>query len=100
VTIFKHFSNASLESLSLHLPQHRLEQNGGLCLLVATPSVDRPIVARKYATKDGLGCVRVVSLYESADGRIWIGTDCGLAELLPGAGAELTLNGDSQAGRH
>ena len=59
---------------------------GGLFLLVANPSVSRPIVARQYATKDGLGCVRIVSLYESTDGRIWIGADCGLAELLPDAG--------------
>jgi ligand-binding sensor domain-containing protein/two-component sensor histidine kinase len=62
------------------------DRYGGLCLLVANPTVDRPIVARRYATKDGLGCVRVASLYEATDGRIWIGADCGLAELLPEAG--------------
>ncbi|HZF39962.1 MAG TPA: two-component regulator propeller domain-containing protein, partial [Blastocatellia bacterium] len=62
------------------------DRYGGLYLLVANPSVSRPIVARQYATKDGLGCVRIVSLYEAADGRIWIGADCGLAELLPDTG--------------
>ena len=62
------------------------DRYGGLYLLVADPSVSRPIVARQYATKDGLGCVRIVSLYEATDGRIWIGADCGLAELLPDTG--------------
>src|SRR5215510_4707194 len=62
------------------------DRYGGLYLLVANPSVSRPIVARQYATKDGLGCVRIVSLYEATDGRIWIGADCGLAELLPDTG--------------
>src|SRR5499426_1840682 len=56
---------------------------GGLCLLVANPVANKPVVARRYATKDGLGCVRVGSLYEATDGRFWIGADCGLAELLP-----------------
>src|SRR5262245_18819984 len=55
----------------------------GLCLLVSGPIANNPVVARKYATKDGLGCVRVGSLYEATDGRFWIGADCGLAELLP-----------------
>jgi len=58
---------------------------GGLCLLVSNPIANKPVVARKYATKDGLGCVRVVALYEAIDGRFWIGADCGLAELLPNA---------------
>jgi len=62
------------------------DRYGGLCLLVANPSVGRPIVARRYVTKDGLGCVRIASLYEARDGRIWIGGDCGLAELIPDAG--------------
>jgi ligand-binding sensor domain-containing protein/two-component sensor histidine kinase len=62
------------------------DRNGGLCLLVAHPNVNNPVVARRYSTQDGLGCVRVASLYEAADGRIWIGADCGLAELLPDAG--------------
>jgi len=59
---------------------------GGLCLLVASPNPNNPVVARQYAIKDGLGCDRIASLYEAADGRIWIGADCGLAELLPNAG--------------
>src|SRR5262245_22680243 len=58
---------------------------GGLCQLVSDPIANNPVVARKYATKDGLGCVRVGSLYEANDGRFWIGSDCGLAELLPNA---------------
>src|SRR5262249_47548873 len=32
---------------------------GGLSLLVASPDANNPIVARRYATKAGLGCVRV-----------------------------------------
>jgi ligand-binding sensor domain-containing protein/signal transduction histidine kinase len=64
------------------------DRYGGLCLLVADPGLSRPVVARQYATKDGLGCVRVGALYEATGGRIWIGADCGLGELLPdGAGS-------------
>jgi ligand-binding sensor domain-containing protein/two-component sensor histidine kinase len=62
------------------------DRYGGLYRLVAAPSVSRPIVARQYTTKDGLVCVRTVSLYEATDGRIWMGADCGLAELLPDTG--------------
>ncbi|HEX2489000.1 MAG TPA: two-component regulator propeller domain-containing protein [Blastocatellia bacterium] len=62
------------------------DRYGGLCLLVAHPNVNNPVVARRYSTQDGLGCVRIATLYEAPDGRIWIGADCGLAELLPGAG--------------
>ena len=39
---------------------------GGLCLLVSDPIANNTVVARKYATKDGLGCVRVGSLYEAS----------------------------------
>jgi len=62
------------------------DRYGGLYMLVATPSVSRPIVAHQYTTKDGLGCVRIVSVFEATDGRIWVGADCGLAELLPDDG--------------
>jgi ligand-binding sensor domain-containing protein len=62
------------------------DRYGGLCLLVTDPSVSRPIVARQYGTKDGFSCFRVGSLYEATDGGIWIGADCGLAELLPDNG--------------
>ncbi|HEV2665309.1 MAG TPA: two-component regulator propeller domain-containing protein, partial [Blastocatellia bacterium] len=61
------------------------DRYGGLCLLVSNPVANNPVVARKYATKDGLGCVWVGALYEATDGRFWIGADCGLAELLPNA---------------
>lgn len=54
---------------------------GGLVRLVSEPDSTRPIVARQYALRDGLGCVKVTSLFESSDGRFWIGTDCGLDEL-------------------
>src|SRR5215510_1619083 len=65
------------------------DRYGGLFLMVANPGLSRPVVARQYAIKDGLGCVRMGALYEATDGRIWIGADCGLAELLPdGAGSD------------
>jgi ligand-binding sensor domain-containing protein len=53
------------------------DRYGGLCLLVASPNASSPVVARRYATKDGLGCVRVGSLYEATDGRFWVGADRG-----------------------
>ncbi len=56
---------------------------GGLCLLVINPTANKPVVARRYATKDGLGCVQIASLYQANNGRFWIGADCGLAELQP-----------------
>lgn len=54
---------------------------GGLVRLVSEPDANRPIVARQYSLRDGLGCAKVTSLFESSDGRFWIGTDCGVDEL-------------------
>ena len=38
---------------------------GGLCLLVSNPKPNQPIIARKFATKDGLAANQVYSLFES-----------------------------------
>jgi hypothetical protein len=56
---------------------------GGLCQIVSEPDVNRQIVARYYAGKDGLQCLALNSLFASSDGRLWVGTDCGVSEFLP-----------------
>jgi ligand-binding sensor domain-containing protein len=44
--------------------------------------VSRPIVGHFYSTKDGLPSNWVMSLYQSTDGRLWVGTTRGLCQLL------------------
>jgi ligand-binding sensor domain-containing protein/signal transduction histidine kinase len=56
---------------------------GGLCQLVSEPDVTRPIVAHYYTSKDGLECLSLTFLFASSDGRLWVGTDCGVSEFLP-----------------
>ena len=62
------------------------DRTNGLCQLVADPDVDHPLVARRYSFSDGLDCVQITSLLETSDGKLWIGTDCGVSELLPETG--------------
>ncbi len=39
-------------------------------------------VARLYSVREGLRCANVNTLFQDHDGRLWIGTDCGLYEFL------------------
>lgn len=52
----------------------------GLVLLVPEPLKSQNIVERHYTTKDGLPADWVLDLYESSDGKFWIGTIKGLCE--------------------
>ena len=54
-----------------------------LCLLVANPTPNQPIVARAFAKKDGLAANEVDSLFQSADGRLWVGMFGGLSSFVP-----------------
>lgn len=52
--------------------------SGGLCLLVAEPNVNQKIVERNYTTNDGLPTNWVSALYQTSDGKFWVGTTGGL----------------------
>ncbi|MEP6704128.1 MAG: two-component regulator propeller domain-containing protein, partial [Acidobacteriota bacterium] len=52
----------------------------GLILLVPEPRKDRNIVEHYYTTKDGLPADWILNLFQSSDGKIWIGTIKGLCE--------------------
>lgn len=58
----------------------RLAENlpSGLCLLVAEPEKNQKIVERFYSVKDGLPANWISSLYQSRDGKFWVGTIKGL----------------------
>ncbi len=58
----------------------------GLCLLVAEPDPNRPVVARVYTKKDfGVLSGWVEALLQSPDGRIWLAIEVGLSEFTPAA---------------
>src|SRR5262249_50344279 len=52
---------------------------GGLCSLVAEPAPGHSIFSRCYTKKDGLPDAWVGALYQTADGKVWIGTTRGAA---------------------
>lgn len=52
----------------------------GLVQLVPEPHKSQNIVERHYTTKDGLPADWVLDLYESSDGKFWVGTIKGLCE--------------------
>jgi signal transduction histidine kinase/ligand-binding sensor domain-containing protein len=56
---------------------------GGVGQIAGDPDAKGSIVARYYTVADGLPCTGVATLSETRDGRIWVGTDCGLSELTP-----------------
>src|SRR5207244_3307444 len=53
----------------------------GLFRLTTTADHSVPVVARHYTHKDGLGADWIFDLYESADGKLWVGTNLGFCEL-------------------
>src|SRR5262245_4533860 len=56
---------------------------GGLCSLVAEPAPGRSIFSRCYTIKDGLPDSWIASLYQTVDGKVWIGTTHGAASFDP-----------------
>ncbi len=60
-----------------------------LCRLVSDPHPERQIVDRLFTKKDGLLSESITSFYQSSDGKLWIGTNGGLSELVSdGRGGE------------
>lgn len=58
----------------------------GLYQLVSEPRVNAPAVARVYTTQDGLEGNFIRSLFQAADGKLWVGTGSGLSVSLTDAG--------------
>jgi ligand-binding sensor domain-containing protein len=52
----------------------------GLLMLVPEPAKDQNIVERYYTTKDGLPADWILNLFETSDGKIFVGTIKGLCE--------------------
>jgi len=44
------------------------------------------VVARLFSVREGLRCPEVNTLFQDHEGRLWIGTDCGLYEFLKNEG--------------
>lgn len=57
-------------------------------LLLIDPDADerRSVVARRYAAREGLPCGRITSIFQTSNGRLWVGLDCTLSEFLPDTG--------------
>jgi ligand-binding sensor domain-containing protein/signal transduction histidine kinase len=62
----------------------------GIFRLATTADHSPPIVTRHYTHKDGLGADWIFDLYESADGKLWVGTNYGFCELSLDDEAEVT----------
>ncbi len=52
----------------------------GLSLLLTIPEKNQNIVERHYTTKDGLPATWITDLFETSDGKFWVGTTRGLCE--------------------
>ncbi len=59
------------------------EVSEGVYQIDAEITAKSSIAMRHFAEKEGLPCAYLNTLFESVDGRIWVGMDCGLAEFLP-----------------
>jgi ligand-binding sensor domain-containing protein/two-component sensor histidine kinase len=56
----------------------------GLYRIVDNPDPSASIVLRSYSVRNGLACMtHITSLFQAADGRLWVGSDCGLSALVP-----------------
>lgn len=58
-----------------------MSRDGGLCSIVSAPNPHRPIFSRCYAKKDGLPSNWIYTLYQTSDGKLWIGTTDGTGSL-------------------
>ncbi len=55
----------------------------GTCQIVPAPEPDAAIAINRFTAKEISSCPTIGALFQSADGSVWIGTDCGLLELSP-----------------
>jgi PAS domain S-box-containing protein len=61
----------------------------GLCQLVPEPTLNAPAVERVYTTRDGLADNSIKSLFQAADGKLWVSSGnvlAGLSMSLPSIG--------------
>ena len=56
----------------------RAGDGGGLALLAAEPDRNKKVVERIFTLKDGLPSVWISSLFQTTDGKFWLGTTDGL----------------------
>jgi ligand-binding sensor domain-containing protein len=98
--LFRRFSDGRIESVTskvrladtqlmsvIRENQRKLWIGTGLGLYGApqpASELDRKgsAAARLYSVREGLRCANVNTLFQDHDGRLWIGTDCGLYEFL------------------
>ena len=76
-------SSAMLED---HTGRIWIGAGDGLYQLVPEPKLNAPAVARVYTTQDGLAGNFIRSLFQAADGKLWVGTVSGLSVSLSDAG--------------
>jgi signal transduction histidine kinase/ligand-binding sensor domain-containing protein len=53
----------------------------GLCVVSDDPDPSRVVVVRLYKKEDGLASDYITSVFQSSDGKLWVGTIGGLCEL-------------------
>ncbi|HEV2448139.1 MAG TPA: two-component regulator propeller domain-containing protein [Candidatus Sulfopaludibacter sp.] len=58
----------------------------GLCLMTENPKPGQRSVERVYTTRDGLPGNVVSDVFQARDGKLWVSTETGLSEWLPGSG--------------
>src|SRR5262245_4445490 len=75
-----------------------MSRTGGLCSFVAEPAPGRSIFSRCYTKKDGLPDSWIAALYQTADGKVWIGTAHSVASFDPHASAspQFRIYGEAQ----
>jgi ligand-binding sensor domain-containing protein len=57
-------------------------REGGLFSIVSDPDPMRPVVARRYAERDGLGTKWINQIFQSSDGSLWAGSNLGLIRFI------------------
>ncbi len=62
-----------------------VETGSGLYQIVSNPAPNRSVVSKAYTTKDGLGKTRISCIYQSSDGKLWVGSEGDLSEFLQSA---------------
>jgi signal transduction histidine kinase/ligand-binding sensor domain-containing protein len=55
---------------------------GGVCELAIPDDGSRAVVSHTYTTRDGLAGNWINSVFQSSDGRLWVGTEQGLSLLI------------------
>jgi ligand-binding sensor domain-containing protein/signal transduction histidine kinase len=101
--LFRRFTDGRVERYTTRngLPQNRVahllkDHSGrlwagifGLCRIVSEPNPDGTVVDRVFTKKDGLLNESITSIFQTSDGKLWVGTGGGLSQLVDdGRGGE------------